>query len=117
MLTNATILRVTAPNAADAAGQITYSPAAGEIVPALRCSLTAPTRRQIYQLGSVIADATAMMRVRTGDLTSRGLGVIGEGWQVQVRIDRKTAVQVRIVMHVTDAVKLGMDNVTVFLRM
>ena len=115
MITNATILRVTGPNAADAAGVITYTPAAGEITPVLRCSMTAPTRRQRYQLGAIIADATGMIRVRAAELAGRGIAMV-EGMQVQVRLDRKTAVQVLVVMYVSEAVKSGMDNVTVFLR-
>lgn len=111
MITNATIIRITHPSAATAGGEVTYSPAAGVL--SIRCAQTAPTRRQRYQLGAVISEATAVVRVLARDL---GDLAIGEGDQVQVKLDRHAAAETYIVVHVSEAVKAGMDNVSAFLR-
>jgi hypothetical protein len=109
---NATILSATPPSSSPAGG-ITH--AAGDvIVVSVRCAQTAPTRRHRYQLGAIIAEATAVLRIEDRDVQRAGLGAINAGWQVVSQIDGRTSGTWRVV-HVIDTVKSGLSNWSIFL--
>jgi len=110
MTENATIIRITAPNAPTSGGEVTYTPASGTL--AIRCCQSRPMREQRMALGAVITSATATIRVLTQRL---GTLTIAENYQIQVTLDGRT-VQTYFVVHVIDTVKPGLSNVVAFLR-
>ncbi|MGE5609001.1 MAG: hypothetical protein ACM359_07090 [Bacillota bacterium] len=110
MLPNATIIRITPPTPPTLGGEVTYAPDTRRLD--IRCQMTAPTRRHIYQLGSVIADCQAVLRFELQELEERALE---PDYQVEVLPDWGKK-QTYLVKHVTPAIKSGLSNVTVFLR-
>jgi len=110
LIENATIIRITAPNAPTSGGEVGHTPAVGTL--AIRCLQSRPLREQRMALGTVITSATTTVRVladRLGSLT------IAENYQIQVTLDTRT-VQTYFVVHVIDIVKEGISSVVAFLR-
>jgi len=110
MIENATIIRITVPNAPTRGGEVTYTPASGTL--AIRCCQSRPTRSQRFALGAVITDATAVIRVLTRRL---GTLSIAQNYQIEAKLDERT-VQTYFVVHVIETVKPGLSNIVAFLR-
>ena len=110
MLYNATILRITPPSPPTTGGTITFTPA--EATLGIRCLQSNISKERRYQLGSVIANSTAMIRALVRDMDSHA---IYDGYQVQTQLDGDTA-ETWIVEHTQKSVKDGLSNLVAFLR-
>ncbi len=110
MLYNATILRITPPNPPQTGGTVTFTPAGATL--GIRCLQSNVSRERRYQLGSIIAHSTAMIRCLICDM--RGFAIY-DGYQVQTQIDGDTS-ETWIVDYVQKSVKDGLSNLVAFLR-
>ena len=111
MLKNATITRIDTPGTPTAGGEVTFSSGAAISV---RCSFTGVTRRQRYQLGAVIKEATAALRAIAEDLTAAAVSVV-DGYRMNVTPDGRTLASYEVV-HVIDDRKRSLNCVVAFVR-
>ena len=105
MIFNATILAIATPTGS-VGGERTYST---EVV-AIRCSMAQPTRRQRIEFGSLIADATAVIRIPAQAL---GLVEVIAGMRLSVKLDGRTARSMDV-LKATDTVKRGLNHAAIF---
>jgi len=108
MINNCTITAIATPTGLSA-GAETYS--TETLSPAIRCQAAQPTRRQRYEFGALIADATLVLRIREHDLGSRDLV---EKSRMTLAIDGRPS-RTAGVLKVTEPSKPNLRAWTVFL--